>query len=432
MPLSERSGGALDTFDGVPLALGPIPYEVSVMLEWLIIGGGIHGVHIAARLLGDSGVAPERLRIVDPSNRLLARWRSFTETTGMTHLRSPGVHHLDLAPYSLLHFAGKGKKRKKRKTGLFAAPYDRPALTLFNAHCDRVVETFGLTNLHIRDRATRCSVACEGVGVQLSSGREIAAQNLVLAIGASEQPAWSGWASRSHARVHHVFESGFDGWPSSNETVAVIGGGISASQVALRLVGEGHRVHLVSRHALRQHQFDSDPGWLGPKLMAHFRRERDFDRRRKLIAEARHKGSVPPDIRRALRRAIGRDLLTWHEGEVEEFDAGRDGLLLRLTTREKIKAERVLLATGFASKRPGGPMVDALVASASLPCARCGYPIVDSALRWHPRIHVSGPLAELELGPASRNIAGARRAGDRLVEAARAGEYHQPTVQQSS
>ena len=65
-------------------------------------------------------------------------------------------------------------------------------------------------------------------------------------------------------------------------------------------------------------------------------------------------------------------------------------------------------------------MVDALIASASLPCARCGYPIVDSALRWHPRIHVSGPLAELELGPASRNIAGARLAGGRLVKAARA------------
>ena len=31
-------------------------------LDWLIIGGGIHGMHIAARLLGESGVAPERLR----------------------------------------------------------------------------------------------------------------------------------------------------------------------------------------------------------------------------------------------------------------------------------------------------------------------------------------------------------------------------------
>ena len=62
-------------------------------------------------------------------------------------------------------------------------------------------------------------------------------------------------------------------------------------------------------------------------------------------------------------------------------------------------------------------MIDRLIEDFELPCASCGYPIVDDWLRWHPRIHVSGPLAELELGPVSRNIAGARRAGDRLVKA---------------
>ena len=391
---------------------------MSVALDWLIIGGGIHGVHIAARLLGEAGVLPDRLRIVDPGDRLLARWRTCTATIGMSHLRSPSPHHLDLDPWSLERFAGRRRHRQKR--GLFAPPYNRPALALFNEHCDQVVQTFGLADLHIQDRATRCSVDCDGVVVQLSSRRETAAQNLVLAIGAGEQPEWPDWAPRNHARVHHVFEPGFDGWPSSSETVVVIGGGISAGQVALRLLEEGHHVHLVSRHALRQHQFDSDPGWLGPKLMASFNRERDFDHRRTLIALARHKGSVPPDIRRALSRAIDRGQLLWHEDGVEKLDARRDGLVLGLTIHAELEAERVLLATGFASPRPGGSMVDALIESASLPCARCGYPIVDSALRWHPRVYVSGPLAELELGPVSRNIAGARRAGDRLVDAARA------------
>ena len=61
-------------------------------------------------------------------------------------------------------------------------------------------------------------------------------------------------------------------------------------------------------------------------------------------------------------------------------------------------------------------MLDRFIQSASLPCASCGYPIVDEWLRWKAGIYVSGPLAELELGPASRNIAGARRAGDRLVK----------------
>lgn len=385
-------------------------------LDWLLIGGGLHGVHIAARLLGDADVAPERLRIVDPGRDLLTRWRTCTATTGMTHLRSPSVHHLDLDPWSLKHFAGKWRGRRARP---FAPPYDRPTLALFNAHCDRVIETFGLAELHVEARAMTCSVDCEGVTVGLSTGDTLAAHNVVLAMGASEQPEWPPWAPRGDARVHHIFEPGFDGWPSSTETVAVLGGGISAGQVALRLVKEGHRVHLVSRHPLRQHQFDSDPGWLGPKFMASFSRERCVDRRRALISRARHKGSVPPDIHRALRRAIEREQLHWHEGEIEALEPGTERLSLRLNAETVLEADRALLATGLATHRPGGEMLDDLIASASLPCADCGYPIVDSALRWHPRIYVSGPLAELELGPASRNIAGARRAGDRIVNAAR-------------
>ena len=138
-------------------------------LDWLIIGGGIHGVHIAARLLGDAAVAPEGLRIVDPGQRLLERWRTSTATTGMTHLRSPSVHHLDLNPWALQRFAG---KRQHWKPGSFAAPYDRPALALFNAHCDQVIESFALDDLHVRSRAVTCLVDCDGVRVGLSDGQE--------------------------------------------------------------------------------------------------------------------------------------------------------------------------------------------------------------------------------------------------------------------
>ncbi|MFB0985725.1 MAG: hypothetical protein QMB94_05450, partial [Phycisphaerales bacterium] len=135
--------------------------------------------------------------------------------------------------------------------------------------------------------------------------------------------------------------------------------------------------------------------------------------------EARQRGSVSPDIGRSLRRAIRRGRLEWHEGEVGRLAAREDSLELELGTNTIVTADRVLLATGFASRRPGGAMVDELIASATLPCASCGYPIVDAALRWHPRVYVSGPLAELELGPVSRNIAGARRAAERIVDAAR-------------
>ena len=382
-------------------------------LDWLIIGGGIHGVHLAARLLGEAEVSPDRMRIVDPAERLLDRWRTCTAFTGMTHLRSPSVHNLDLSPSSLLQFAG---KRRRSTPELFAPPYDRPALSLFDEHCDQVMDRFNLDELHLRDRAERCEIREDEVEVHLGSGQTLRAEQLVLAIGVSEQPEWPAWAPRSQPRVNHVFAPGFCGLPEDDDgPVAVVGGGLSACQVALRLAAEGREVHLISRHAVRKHQFDSDPGWLGPKYMASFQRETDVDQRRGRIQEARHVGAVSPDVARSLHFAIQKEEMSWHEGEVIELDAHEEGVRLQLCGGAELQVSQVLLATGFTTKRPGGGLVDSLIESASLPCASCGYPIVDRSLRWHPRVFVSGPLAELELGPTSRNIAGARRAADVLV-----------------
>jgi cation diffusion facilitator CzcD-associated flavoprotein CzcO len=386
------------------------------MFDWLVIGGGIHGVHIAARLLGEARVAPERLCILDPGAELLERWKVCTATTGMTHLRSPSVHHVDIDPWSLERFAG---VPRRRAPGLFAPPYDRPSLGLFNAHCDQVIETYGLKALHLRGRAEHIALHCDRAVVRTRAGEELRAACIVLAIGMGDQPAWPAWAKAAgDSRIRHVFDAGFtleDGvaW----ERVIVVGGGISAAEIALRLADGRRSVHVVCRHALREHPFDSDPGWLGPKLMRGFAREVDPDRRRARIREARHRGSVPPAILRAFRDAIDQGAVRWHRAEVEALERSGDWLGLRLSSRALLQADQVLLATGFETRRPGGALLDGLAEEAALPCATCGYPLVDRHLRWHPRVYATGPLAELELGPAARNIAGARRAGDRIVAA---------------
>lgn len=66
--------------------------------------------------------------------------------------------------------------------------------------------------------------------------------------------------------------------------------------------------------------------------------------------------------------------------------------------------------------------MDRAIEDLDLPVAPCGYPIVDAGLRWAPGLHVTGPLADLELGPVARNISGARRAADRLVIAVAGGD----------
>lgn len=373
-------------------------------------------MHVAVCLAAAAGVDPARIAIVDPAPLLLARWRHVVANTGMTHLRSPGVHHLDVEPWSLHRFAGVPAGRGR--SPLFAAPYDRPAVALFQAHADAVVARHGLAERHVQAHVRSADPDADGVTLGLDDGSVLRAERVVLALGLSDQPSIPGWArglAGAGLPVHHVLCPSYALEPEGvGPRVVVVGAGISGAQVALRLAGAGRDVTLVTRHPLREHLFDSDPGWLGPRFMAAFAAERDPDRRRAAIRGARHRGSLPHEVRVRLAGAVrdGRIRLA-----IDEVDAvGCAGRVVSLRLRGgDVEADTVLLATGYESMRPGGPLTAGLVERYGLRVASCGHPLVDAALRWHPRLHVVGPLAELELGPTARNIAGARRAAERIV-----------------
>jgi len=36
------------------------------MLDWLIVGGGVHGTHLSRVLVGAAGVQPDKIRVLDP------------------------------------------------------------------------------------------------------------------------------------------------------------------------------------------------------------------------------------------------------------------------------------------------------------------------------------------------------------------------------
>ena len=61
-------------------------------LDWLIVGGGVHGTHLSHVLVNRAGVAPDRVRVLDPQEHPLETFWRVTGATGMRYLRSPGVH----------------------------------------------------------------------------------------------------------------------------------------------------------------------------------------------------------------------------------------------------------------------------------------------------------------------------------------------------
>ena len=74
------------------------------VLDWLIVGGGLHGA-LLARVLLEAGVPLDRLRVLDPHAEPLARFRQCAAATGLDYLRSSVVHHIDGDPMSLRRFA---------------------------------------------------------------------------------------------------------------------------------------------------------------------------------------------------------------------------------------------------------------------------------------------------------------------------------------
>jgi len=379
------------------------------MLDWLIIGGGIHGTHLAHYLVNKKGVSPERLRVLDPNPQLLDRWRHLTSNTGMQFMRSSRVHHIDLEPNSIDQF-----RQLYPYYPAYAKPYHRPPYQMFQDHADFTIQQNNLSALHLHGQATHITCQNRGFLVQSNNGT-IAAQNVVLAIGRTHlnYPKWASVLQQKKASIHHIFEVDFkrDALPKG-DTVLIVGGGITAAQTAL-ILSKTNPVTLLMRHGIRFRDLDAGPGWMGPKELNKFKKK-DFEQRRTLIQKARNRGSIPSDIYRQLRKAIADGQINLCRNEITNAALDGDTIQIQLYEQSRLTTQHIILATGFDMTRPGGIWLDNIINTLGLRCATCGYPILDTSLQWMPGLFVSGALAELQIGPVAPNIIGTRMAAQRI------------------
>ncbi|MCI4169699.1 FAD/NAD(P)-binding protein [Bacillus spizizenii] len=105
------------------------------MYKWLIIGGGIQGTTLAVHLVKSGRASIEDLAVIDPHERPLECWKRNTSRIQMKYLRSPSVHHVDTEPFSLQTYADKSQWPE-----VFFGRYKRPSLSLFNQHCETVLD----------------------------------------------------------------------------------------------------------------------------------------------------------------------------------------------------------------------------------------------------------------------------------------------------
>ena len=398
-----------------------------------IIGGGIHGVSIAIRLLRDMPAAAKSLAIVDRHPQPLTQWRSKTERQGMTFLRSPAVHHITPDALGIVEYA-----ERHNRTNALAPPYSQPSTQLFWDFCKsalaelrehRVYYQFDVAKLRWDKGAGRFPfrlISTNNEGFRSSC--------VVLAIGADDcayvPPEFVQWQHRYPDQILHASQFSVNcedkqvgaGLPSpyKGDQIVIVGGGLTAGTLAKSLSERGHSVALMARKALKTEQFDFPPVWLGPKALAEFASETDFQRRYETIQQNRGEGSITPDIMDALLHTPNIDIYPEtriHNITTEEGSLPARKLRVETTRGVITDVSRVILATGhrFDLRRYG--FLRELRTQHHVPLV-CGLPRLDTDLQLHPieNLFGSGTIAQLQIGPASGNIAGANLAYQRLRE----------------
>jgi len=333
----------------------------------------------------------------------------------MQFLRSPTVHNLDISPWSLSRFQNSHHKEEWAHS---IGHTHRPSLAMFNRHVDCICEEGGLNQLRIKGEVSAIRKTRKGLEVQTSAGNFLSRQ-VILAISSNDKLEIPAWARDITLVSKHAFEPGFSlASLKEGDKIVVVGSGITAAQVAIYAakVSPGN-VQLFIRHPLRIAEFDADPCWMGPKCLSLFAAEKDYGKRREMIKAARNKGTVTPEVFAAVRKAEATGALNVVLTEVESARKtwNAQATLLDAYNNHLCLASHVILATGFAPGRPGGKLLDQVIAEFEMPVAKDGFPIVDRYLHWKDQIYVTGALAELEVGPPARNILGARLAGARLA-----------------
>ena len=383
---------------------------MSERVRVVIVGAGPQGLTAATYLVA-AGLDPSDLTVVDPGGAWLHRWRTRFAQLGIEHLRSPSVHHPDPDPYALTGFA-----RDLRRTDELVGRYGLPGTRLFDDFCDHVIADRGLGGVVRTDAVV--DVDASGT-VTLAGGERIVAQHVVWATDPAVAADVPEGATPSARAVSSAVRWEQVDLARHVPTVAVVGGGLTAAHLVDRALDAGSHVEWVTRRPVEARDFDTEPGWLGPKEMQAFVAVDDPEERLARVLAARGGGTVPAWMLQRLRRAEQAGRLCRRVGRVEVRDGECEAPTVRVDGTP-VAADQVWLAVGDRPCVSAAPPLARLCESSGVGLVG-GRPLLDPSLRVAGgAVQVLGRLAQLRLGPTAGNLAGARR-GAELVVAAVAG-----------
>lgn len=384
--------------------------------------------------------------VIDPEPNWMNTWKTNFEQLNIQHLRSPAIAHPNMFDRNALFaFAcQQGRESELYESGCSdikalhglgqtqAGLWKLPSTKLFLDFCDDMVSNLAHAYLqgHVVDllqqdqNGNHCLQYIDPTG----EARCIFARNVILTTGTLGRPILPrglvgcptvSWKSPEAFSTRTVVR---DGLHQKKQHVLVVGGGLTAVQVALRVVEAGNTCVLCSRRPLRERHFDIPVEWFDQRMtnkhLSGFYHD-TIEKRLERIKEARGGGSVPPMYMKRLQENKG-SLACW-VGDVEyhheEEDASEGGSVTILFEGSPYIFDKIVLACGVEADCKANPLVEKIHQLWPIPI-HGGLPDVTQDLRWYdgqttstpPNVFVVGALAGLQVGPDAGNLMGIRRA----------------------
>lgn len=366
-------------------------------------------------------MSADDLLVVDETGAYLGAFRRRASACGMETLRSPFVQHVGSDPFDLESFA----ETAGRESELIDSPGLplRPSLDLFLDHAARVVDRFDLRG-HLREARVTGIERGRPLAVRTTGGT-VDAEHVAIATGPGDGYVCPAWG-REVPLVEHVWETERSPLETTdrNETVCVVGGGTTAGQISTSLADAGREVTLCTRRPIRTARMEADPRWLNWRHIERHLHSLPAGSRARLerVNEARNDGTMPPYLE---KRVAESPAVSNRRCRVVSASPAGGGVELRCHDGARIDADRVVLATGFKPAYDR-PLVDAVASSLGLQRGAAGVPVLDDeTLSWgrtdgsRSRVFVTGALAACTVGPFAGNVAGARRAAERIAQTVR-------------
>ena len=380
----------------------------------IIAGGGVQGTTLALRLL-KAGFRLNEILIVDPSSEPLATFRERLHDCQTLFLRSSCFDHVDHSRESLVQFAEMNRRTAKG----FVTDRRRPCAKLFVDHARFVADQIALS----RAWKTAYITGFQREGPNLiqvaTTAGTFVTQNFFLSLGMME-PDYPSFASclRGHdARIQHVFDLNYEvGELPAGERVAVIGGGITAAQVACSIAAQNRHVSLICRRKLSPGEgTTSSDDWLDPSRRAKLT-VLPWQERFAVLRKEGDRGTVPIWEMERVTKACDAGQIDLQVSRVAQLIPTRTAVEIAFPDGRVKTVDAVVMATGL--KKALYDWVAESGQEMKLPTDASGLPILGDSLEWGKGsgIFLMGHLAGPVVGPFAANISGGVIAAQLIVD----------------